>query len=385
MLTWTIHLEGGPKRVNHAAVAIGLRIYSFGGYCTGEDYETTRPMDVHILNTVTLHWSLLPLPTSKVDLDNTPYQRYGHTAVEYEDCAYIWGGRNDSIGACKILYRFCAVTLKWDKPQVSGPVPEARDGHTACIIQDKMYIFAGYEEFTDRFSNDMNYLNLKTFEWVAVIFNGNPARWRDFHTATAIGTVMYIYGGRCDHGGDQFTNNEFYCNRLMAFDTVTETWTRLASSTVDAPLGRRSHSAFEYKGSLYIFGGYNSLLEIHFNDLHRYDFATNQWTRLKVPGIGPSPRRRQCACVIGNKVYFFGGTSPNVPLDITDESSPSDSDLIDRSDLYVLDFEPSLKTLTSLIIIQHKIECSYLPHDLRWELAIMTTDNNITRLHPTNG
>ena len=46
-------LEGGPRRVNHAAVAIGDKIYSFGGYCTGEDYETTRPIDVHVLDTIT--------------------------------------------------------------------------------------------------------------------------------------------------------------------------------------------------------------------------------------------------------------------------------------------------------------------------------------------
>ena len=51
MQKWTVHLEGGPRRVNHAAVAIGHKIFSFGGYCTGEDYNTTRPMDVHILNT----------------------------------------------------------------------------------------------------------------------------------------------------------------------------------------------------------------------------------------------------------------------------------------------------------------------------------------------
>lgn len=54
MQRWTIHLEGGPKRVNHAAVSIcnsyGERIFSFGGYCSGEDYETTRPMDVHVLD-----------------------------------------------------------------------------------------------------------------------------------------------------------------------------------------------------------------------------------------------------------------------------------------------------------------------------------------------
>ena len=46
-----MHLEGGPRRVNHAAVALSEKIFSFGGYCTGEDYATTRPMDVHVLNT----------------------------------------------------------------------------------------------------------------------------------------------------------------------------------------------------------------------------------------------------------------------------------------------------------------------------------------------
>uniref|UniRef100_A0A8C2TVI3 Uncharacterized protein n=1 Tax=Coturnix japonica TaxID=93934 RepID=A0A8C2TVI3_COTJA len=40
MLRWAVHLEGGPRRVNHAAVAVGHKVYSFGGYCSGEDYET---------------------------------------------------------------------------------------------------------------------------------------------------------------------------------------------------------------------------------------------------------------------------------------------------------------------------------------------------------
>lgn len=47
---WTVHIEGGPKRVNHAAVVVGRTIYSFGGYCTDENYSTQRPIDVHILD-----------------------------------------------------------------------------------------------------------------------------------------------------------------------------------------------------------------------------------------------------------------------------------------------------------------------------------------------
>ena len=56
MLRWTVHLEGGPRRVNHAAVAVGHRVYSFGGYCSGEDYETLRQIDVHMCNAGELPW-----------------------------------------------------------------------------------------------------------------------------------------------------------------------------------------------------------------------------------------------------------------------------------------------------------------------------------------
>lgn len=48
---WMITIDGGPKRVNHAAVALNDQIYSFGGYCSGELYDGNQPVDVHVLDT----------------------------------------------------------------------------------------------------------------------------------------------------------------------------------------------------------------------------------------------------------------------------------------------------------------------------------------------
>lgn len=48
---WTVHLEGGPQRVNHAAVAVGSYIYSFGGYSSSEGYEVTGKIDIYVLDT----------------------------------------------------------------------------------------------------------------------------------------------------------------------------------------------------------------------------------------------------------------------------------------------------------------------------------------------
>ena len=51
MAVWTRHIEGGPRRVNHAAVCVGDYIYSFGGYCTGENFEIRRDIDIHRFDT----------------------------------------------------------------------------------------------------------------------------------------------------------------------------------------------------------------------------------------------------------------------------------------------------------------------------------------------
>jgi len=385
-MRWTHYSEGAPQRVNHAACRIRDCIFSFGGYCTGDDYETTRPIDVFMLYTVTLRWSALPLPTSEEDKALTPYQRYGHTVVEHADNAFLWGGRNDGHGACNTVYRFDGGTFSWDIPEVSGDVPEARDGHTACVINGCMYIFGGYEDCTELFSNEVNYVDLLSFTWVKVSTLGSPARWRDFHTSTAIGNTMYVFGGRCDEGGAHFTNHEVYDNTVMAFDTVSATWSCPIDPNSDSPIGRRSHSAFEYQGFLYIFGGFNGKKDEHFNDLHRLNFSTMEWQEMKCPGMPPSPRRRQAVTVVGSRCFVFGGTSPRCQSNKVVKRYHSLSDLVDRSDLYVLDLNPSLKTLAALSVVKHKLDRSCLTSDLRQEISMMIPDSqNNQRLQTTNG
>ena len=49
---WTQEIDGGPRRVNHAAVSVRNRyIFSFGGYCTGEEYNRIVNIDVHVFDT----------------------------------------------------------------------------------------------------------------------------------------------------------------------------------------------------------------------------------------------------------------------------------------------------------------------------------------------
>jgi N-acetylneuraminic acid mutarotase len=381
MLQWTVHLEGGPRRANHASVVCLDRIFSFGG--TGEDSEKTIPIDVHVLNPVSYRWKAVPAPKSSKKND-IPYQRYGHTAVAYDEYAYIWGGRNDKGGACAELFQYHPATNTWARPKTSGSHPGARDGHSACVINKKMYIFGGYEQPVDKFSNEVHALDLHTMVWELLDVKGKPASWRDFHTAVGIGSQMYVFGGRSDRSGPYHTSNEVYCNRIHVFDTLSNTWHEppcghlpicgdSTSKCKDAPLGRRSHSAFVYNGEMYIFGGFNGVTNKHFSDVHKYNPNTNQWSYVSIKGYGPCARRRQCCCMVGNRLFLFGGTSP-----CTNKQSHAE-DLQDHSDLHVLDFAPSLRTLCMVRAIWDGLDTTILPADVRMEIKAMTTNSNISQ------
>ncbi|XP_070571054.1 kelch domain-containing protein 3-like isoform X2 [Ptychodera flava] len=336
MLRWIVHLEGGPRRVNHAACAIDNKVFTFGGYCTGDDYETLRPIDVHVFDMLTYKW--IELANTTKDLDCIPYMRYGHTAVAVDDVIYVWGGRNDSVGACNRLFCFNTSKNVWFCPEVRGDIPPARDGHSACVLDKNIFIFGGYEDQMECFSNTVHKLDTTTMTWTLLrVSRGRPAYWRDFHTAIPVDQyLLVVFGGRSDHQGPWHTNSELYCNKVQVFDTRDNSWHEPVTSG-KIPDGRRSHSAFMYNGQMFIFGGYNGVKDKHYDDMYKLDPRTMIWSEVQVLGNKkPCARRRQCCCVIGHQMLLFGGTSPCAN---PTPGAGDDLNLMDHSDLYILDFD----------------------------------------------
>ncbi|XP_064537192.1 kelch domain-containing protein 3 [Drosophila montana] len=413
-MLWTVHLDGGPQRVNHAAVGVGEFIYSFGGYCTGDDYRFNEPIDVHVLNVHSMRWTLVP---QQCDSDGdplkyplVPFQRYGHTVVAYKERIYIWGGRNDE-HLCNVLYCFDPKTARWARPAVSGCLPGARDGHSACVIGNCMYIFGGFVDEINEFSSDVHALNLETMEWRYVQTFGVPPTYRDFHAAVAYEEErMYIFGGRGDKHSPYHSQEETYCHEIVYLDMKTKVWHRPFTAG-KVPVGRRSHSMFVHNKLIFVFGGYNGLLDQHFNDLYTFDPRTKLWNLVRANGQAPTARRRQCAIVMGTRMFLFGGTSPRCSMPQSQSSvlrgneltqppaapppqqqpaaappaagaaaaAAATTTLIDYSDLHVLDFEPTLKTLATMVVLKYQLDISGLPRSFRADLNMLTQPNSITR------
>lgn len=405
-MKWTVHIDGGPRRVNHAAVCVGDRIFSFGGYCTGDNYKDTMPIDIFVLDTRTYRWVEVPKPnpldaeeseSSSNDLmeldeiDNWPYQRYGHTVSAHGKYIYLFGGRNDNF-PCNTLFVFDTQSYKWSRPSVTGDIPAARDGHSSCVIDNCMYIFGGYEETNYQFGLDVYSLDLVTMKWTLLRCRGEPPAYRDFHSATAIGDCMYVFGGRCDNGhwpGPQ-QNTEYYPNSVSYLDVKRKIW-NTPHIPPPLPSGRRSHSAINLNNNLVIFGGYNGTNSEHKSDMWQLDPDSMRWKELKPKGIGPEPRRRQALCQVGSKLFLFGGTSPYTgppiyftpaQLDLMPEQDETMDKLMDHADMFVLDLSPNLKTLCLLKVIELSNKMDYrheLPRDLVMDINNMTLNNSISK------
>lgn len=84
--------------------SILVREGPLGGYGDGGAAGRVRSRQLVSLLVVSLRWR--KLPPACCSPSKVPYMRYGHTAVLIDDIIYIWGGRNDTEGACNVLYTF---------------------------------------------------------------------------------------------------------------------------------------------------------------------------------------------------------------------------------------------------------------------------------------
>ncbi|KDN45729.1 galactose oxidase [Tilletiaria anomala UBC 951] len=122
-----------------------------------------------------------------------------------------------------------------------------------------------------------------------------PKRAFRAHTANLVEEVLWLFGG-CDSKG---------CFReLWCFDTETMCWSK-PKVTGDVPPPRRAHSSCMMDRMLFVFAGGDG--PHYFNDLYVFDTVSLRWTKPVVYGATPSPRRAHTANAYEGHMIVFGG------------------------------------------------------------------------------
>jgi N-acetylneuraminic acid mutarotase len=95
-----------------------------------------------------------------------PAGRSGHSAVFFQDSVYLFGGQcvlamNEEEQNAEFysdLWRLDVRTHQWSEVQTSGALPTGRNAHTACVVDDCMYVIGGSNQ--DGPLDDVAVLNL---------------------------------------------------------------------------------------------------------------------------------------------------------------------------------------------------------------------------------
>ncbi|KAG9475426.1 hypothetical protein GDO78_003706 [Eleutherodactylus coqui] len=205
------------SRTGHTAAfdPVRNRIYVFGGSKNRKWFS-----DVHVLDIVTWRWSIVETR------GKAPPLSY-HSCSVFRGELFVFGGVSprphpQPDGCSDSLYIFDPQYEIWYQPILSGNKPAARSGHSACLLDRKLYFFGGWD--TPVCFNDIHLLDLGIMEFSLVAVNGSSPTPRCWHSAASVSDSRFLIHGGYD--GNQALNDTYL------FNTVTKTWTTLVGNSL---------------------------------------------------------------------------------------------------------------------------------------------------------
>ncbi|XP_072956456.1 tRNA wybutosine-synthesizing protein 2/3/4 [Typha angustifolia] len=174
-----------------------------------------------------------------------------------------------------------------------GP-PSKRLGHSATIVGNNVYVIGG-RTGPSQILNDVWVLQTPESRWLQLGCTGDLFKPRHRHTAVAVGSYIYVFGG---------LSGEVIYNCLSVLNTETLHWHEVCIEG-EWPCARHSHSSVAYGSQFFMFGGHDG--EKALDDLHSFDIRTLQWKKEKTTGKAPSPRFSHSMFIYKTYLGIIGG------------------------------------------------------------------------------
>ncbi|KAF1988669.1 galactose oxidase [Aulographum hederae CBS 113979] len=173
----------------------------------------------------------------------------------------------------------------------------------ACLVNasatyvgnDQIYVFGGFDQYTDEVYNHVLRLNLNSRQWSLVDNYGDIPGVRMGHTANLWkGDKLLVYGGENEHRA--------YLSDVIIFDLKTAHWTQ-PDLNGPSPRGRARHSAVIHDDKLYIVGGMTGHDSYVLDDICYLDLNTWTWSR----HWKFVPRYDHTSWIWNDRIWVFGG------------------------------------------------------------------------------
>jgi len=210
------------------------------------------------------------------------------------------------------VHTFESETLTWTQLEPQGTPPDRRCGHSASVIDGKIWIFGGRVKvkksgFFDtegtgvQYRNDLHCYDPTMNEWYRYEPRGIGPSGRALHTAVVVGRKIYIFGGANSSGNR--TDSSGFCD-LYELDIDTMSWTECEThNTPPSPCYGHSGTYIGDNKILY-FGGQG--YKTH-NQIHILDLKTLSWYQYAYAGNPLLSRWGHSATLHDTRILIYGG------------------------------------------------------------------------------
>jgi len=243
---------------------------------------------------------------SKLTTTGTIVATQGHTTILYNDCLYIFGGKNNSGNYTNNTYKFDLSTDTFSQITTSGTAPGIRYQHAACLNGTEMIISGGHNGTT--LLNSTFKLDLTTDTWSEISTTGSDMAKRNGHTIFMYDQKLYIIGGDSNvTDGD----NGNICDNVYTLDLTTNAWGHL--QTLGSFTGSYYASTNLIGNNLLIFGGYTSTNTTGLDKFYIFSLTGNSFTDLTIVEGKPTTDWGTLSVYdsVNGKIHYYGGNGGN--------------------------------------------------------------------------
>ncbi|GMT35422.1 hypothetical protein PFISCL1PPCAC_26719, partial [Pristionchus fissidentatus] len=220
-----------------------------------------------------------------------PSWRYDHSLVYYKTKIYLFGGMIERKHSNSELWSLDVNSLVWTKENdnnndlVSGPL--AVYGHTAHVIDSKMYVFFGFNSVV-RFSTRVQVYDFEKRQWtIADVTELEAGRYRHTSVYYEPQHAVLVYGGILQQPstGDASTNVNVTTDQLIRFSIASDGSGFKWESLLPSGTPMYMHSATIINGMMVTAGGNAYTKNGQPTDCFQgivlsYDILCNKWTSL---------------------------------------------------------------------------------------------------------
>ena len=183
----------------------------------------------------------------------------------------------------------------WSPTELTG-APDPRESHTAVWTGTEMIVWGGDDRPSGKFVtlNTGARYNLVTDSWTATSTINAPAP-RYSHTAVWTGSEMIVWGGNDENSQPLNTGGRY--------NPGLDTW--IPTSTTNVPVPRIGHTAIWTGSEMIVWGG-TDFISQEFNTGGRYNPGTDSWIATSITNA-PDARGRHGAVWTGSEMIIWGG------------------------------------------------------------------------------